>query len=350
MYCDQRAHVQGGLALPVIAHSANEEEDLTETGTTLSLSEHFDLTELAPGVFAAIAIPGRAAFSNAGIIDLGNCTLIFDTFRTHVAGADLRSAAEQLTGRPGDLVIISHAHSDHWMGNQAFTPHVPILCSKATRAVMPEAAAWLKHYQAHPDELQAEIEQDQERLEIETDPRQRASLEAVIQRWTQMLDSLPAQEFHLPNLTFEGKLTFHGTRRTAELVLVEPGHTTSDAFLHLGDDRIVFMGDLGFFQSQPFMAYCDPQAWMAQCTVMEKMEVDRFVPGHGPLGTREDVALQRKYIATLLDILRRVIEAGGTADDALAEPLPPPFDAWLHGSMARWESNVQSMYERLLDA
>jgi hypothetical protein len=34
---------------------------------------------LAPGVYAAIAAPGGAAYSNAGIIDLGDKTLVFDT-------------------------------------------------------------------------------------------------------------------------------------------------------------------------------------------------------------------------------------------------------------------------------
>ncbi len=323
---------------------------MTETATTLPKSEHFELKELAPGVFAAIGIPGRGAYSNAGIIDLGDRTLIFDTFMTALAATDLKIAAEQLTGRPGDCVIISHSHSDHWMGNQVFDPHVPILSSKATRAQMPDTASWLMHYQEHPEELEDELQQDRQRLEVETDPRQRASLEATIQRWSLMLDVLPTQEFRLPNLTFDGDLTFHGSQRSAELILVEPGHTASDAYLHLAGDRIVFMGDLGFFQCQPFMAYCDPHGWMAQCELMEKMEIDAFVPGHGPLGTREDIALQRKYIAVLLETLNRLIEEGASVEDAVAASLPPQFDEWLHGSMARWEANVRAMYERLANA
>jgi hypothetical protein len=43
-------------------------------------SDHFRLYQLADGVFAAIALNGGAAISNAGIIDLGDRTLIFDTF------------------------------------------------------------------------------------------------------------------------------------------------------------------------------------------------------------------------------------------------------------------------------
>ena len=45
----------------------------------LPMSEHFVLYQLAEGIYAAIAIEGGAAFSNAGIVDLGGHTLIFDT-------------------------------------------------------------------------------------------------------------------------------------------------------------------------------------------------------------------------------------------------------------------------------
>jgi len=42
-----------------------------QTTQELPTSEHFDLHQLAEGVYAAIAIEGGAAFSNAGIVDLG---------------------------------------------------------------------------------------------------------------------------------------------------------------------------------------------------------------------------------------------------------------------------------------
>ena len=42
-----------------------------QTTQELPTSEHFELHELAEGVYAAIAIEGGAAFSNAGIVDLG---------------------------------------------------------------------------------------------------------------------------------------------------------------------------------------------------------------------------------------------------------------------------------------
>ena len=70
-------------------------------------SMHFELKEVAEGVYAAIGIPGGAAFSNAGIVDLGDQTMVFDTFQTPHAAQDLKDAAEALTGRTVSYVVIS---------------------------------------------------------------------------------------------------------------------------------------------------------------------------------------------------------------------------------------------------
>ncbi len=314
-----------------------------ESGTK---SEHFELKQLADGVYAAIALPGGRAFSNGGFVDLGDQTLVFDAFESRAAAGDLRSAAEQLTGHAVSYVIISHCHADHWGGNQAFAPETPIITTHATREEMPAAIGWMVELKENPAELEQAIQETREQLEAETDERQRESLRASIERMTGWQKALPTMELRYPEQTFSGKLVFHGSRRRAELVEVAPGHTASDAYLLLPEDRVVFMGDLGFLQSQPFMVYCDPQAWVAELERMEQFDVDVFVPGHGPLGTKADLALQRQYITLLEQLVAQSIRDGLTVEEVLERTLPVPFDAWLHGSMGRWEGNVRSSYER----
>ncbi len=313
----------------------------------LSTSEHFELHRLAEGVYAAIAIQGGAAFSNAGIIDLGERTLVFDTFDNPKAAVDLKAAAEQLTGRPARHVIISHAHPDHWMGNQVFADHASIITTHDIREQMLPFAEPIRALKANPAELLDALRRDRERLETEPDERKRVSLRISLARSQHDLDALPGLELRFPDQTFEHRLIFHGTRRTAELITQGKGHTESDCYLLLRADKVAFIGDLGFFASQPFMVYCDPQAWIAQLDGMERWEVETFVPGHGPLGTKGDIALQRRYIQVLDELVMRVINAGGSVDDALQQPLPAPFDAWLMGGMNRWEANVRSAYKRL---
>lgn len=49
---------------------------------------------MAGGICAAIHKQGGWAISNAGILDLGDRVLVFDTFMTPEAARDLRNAAE----------------------------------------------------------------------------------------------------------------------------------------------------------------------------------------------------------------------------------------------------------------
>ena len=313
----------------------------------LPKSKHFELVRLADGVYAALASPGGQAFSNGGIVDLGDQTLVFDAFETPAAAADLRSAAEQLTGRPVSYLIISHCHADHWGGNQAFAHETSIITTHAIREEMPEAIGWMIELKENPSELEEAIQESREHLGSETDERQRSSLEASIRRMTGWQEMLPTLELRYPDQTFGGRLVFYGTQRKAVLVEVAPGHTASDAYLLLPGDRILFMGDLGFLQSQPFMVYCDPQAWVSELERMERFDVETYVPGHGPLGTKVDLELQRQFITLLEELVAQAVSDGLTAEETLEKTLPAPFDDWIEASAARWEANVWSSHERL---
>src|SRR5262249_56517697 len=77
--------------------------------------------------------PGVGAMGNAAIVDLGERTLVFDTFLTTAAARELRETAERLTGRPASLVVNSHRHADHVMGNQVFVPDAVVISTANTR-------------------------------------------------------------------------------------------------------------------------------------------------------------------------------------------------------------------------
>src|SRR5512143_3308982 len=104
-------------------------------------SKHFVLQPLASGIFAAIARDGGAAISNAGLIDLGDQLLVFDTFLTPQAALDLREASIHFLGRAPQLVVNSHYHNDHIWGNQVFAPDAQIVSSARTRDLIASAGA-----------------------------------------------------------------------------------------------------------------------------------------------------------------------------------------------------------------
>ncbi|HEY9075006.1 MAG TPA: MBL fold metallo-hydrolase [Anaerolineaceae bacterium] len=311
--------------------------------------EHFDLRQLAEGVFAALAREEGAAYSNAGIIDLGDRTLVFDALDSHLASEPLRRAAFAVTGREADTLLISHFHGDHVRGMQVFRGAAVISTHETRRAIQAQTAEIIK-MQQNPGEIEAQLAKDEASLQAETDPDKCAALLAAIRRSRFNLQALPGFIPTLPNQTFDGSLTFHGTRRVAEFVTRGKGHTPSDAYLWLPAEKIVFLGDLGFFGNAPFMASCEPAAWVAQMEAMQGWEVDIFVPGHGPLGSKADLTMQREYVLALDAMVSGVIRAGGTLETALQTPLPEKFNGWTAKSARRFEMNVRSAFRRLSPA
>jgi cyclase len=69
----------------------------------LPKSKHFQVERLADGVYAAVASEQGYAICNAGIVDIGDKTIIFDTFISPEAAKDLLNAFKQLTPHKGHL-------------------------------------------------------------------------------------------------------------------------------------------------------------------------------------------------------------------------------------------------------
>ena len=99
-------------------------------------SKHFHLEAVADGVPVAIASVDGGAVCNAGLIDLGDQVVIFDTFLTPQAALDLHAAAERLFDHPITTIINSHWHNDHVNGNMVFPPDIPILATDKTRELL----------------------------------------------------------------------------------------------------------------------------------------------------------------------------------------------------------------------
>lgn len=104
------------------------------TSETPLTSSHFTIEKLAEGVFAAIHNDdGGLAICNAGIIDLGDKTIVLDPFISPVAARDLKNQAELLTGKPVSIVVNLDLHNDHTNGNQVFVPEANIISTPNTR-------------------------------------------------------------------------------------------------------------------------------------------------------------------------------------------------------------------------
>lgn len=313
--------------------------------TPLFESDHFKLHHLAEGVFACTHKPGGGAYSNAGIVDLGGQTMVVDAFDTMAAGGDLRQAAEELFERPVKTIVLTHPHSDHWIGASAFDERSTLLCSATTRRVCLEWGAELieeyQDYAAWDDYL----EELQEKLNTVEDERVRAGLKNALARAQYVMAEMIDFQPRYADQTFDGKLEFKGKSRTAVLQSYGPGHSEDDAVLLLPQDGVAFIGDIGFFAEQPFLGFCDIERHRQQLEAVRKSGVQVLAPGHGRVGSVKDIDLQLEYMDVMEDLVGSVVKRGYSLEEALQIDLPEPFDKWLDGGMARFEVNVRKFFE-----
>jgi cyclase len=289
-------------------------------------SKHFQIERLADGVYAAIASAQGCAICNAGIIDIGDRTILFDTFISPEAARDLLKVTEQLTSHKITHVVNSHGHNNHIRGNQVFGSDVDIISTVLTReAIVRNEPEEIK---SERETIPKEIIEAQSKLDAEKDPKRRRELASSIVYLQAMIKSHSELKTKLPNITFEHKLTIHGTKRTVELLPLA-GHTASDVILYLPEEKIAFMGDLLFVKMHPYLASGSPEQWKHSLAEVEALGVQIAVPGHGPVGQSTDLSVMSQYIRSLESIVANMIKSGKPVEQASLEPVPSPFDTWL---------------------
>jgi len=305
-------------------------------------SSHFRLEEVAPGAWAALAGTTGACVSNAGIVDLGDQTLVFDTFLTPAAGADLGAAAERLTGRPASLVVNSHHHGDHVRGNQAFTGTTIISTERTAELIADTSPKDLDVYAAQITEW---IETLDRKLIEEPSPLVRHDLELTGAMARSVLASLPDLTLTLPTSTFGDELIVEGSERNAHLLSFGGGHTDSDTFLFLPDSSVLFAGDLLWVENHPWAGDGHPDEWVSIIYRMKALSPSAVVPGHGTVADFEYARLFTRYLTFLCDMVKQA-EATSTPLVKLAEtPIPPQYAGW--GSASRYRSSLEALGRRV---
>ena len=282
---------------------------------------HADLVNAGNGVHAAIAKPDRLAVGNAAIVDLGGETLVVDTHISSAAGRELRAAAEELIGRPVSLVLNTHWHADHVLGNEQFEGST-IVSTARTRELIATAGA--ERLKARMEALEEELPAEIERLRTAGDEEGAALLEREA-------PDLRTVRHRLPDETFEE----HHEFGRAQALTFGGGHTESDSFLLLPDAGVLVAGDLVVVGMQPWSGHGDPRAWAGILDRLLELDWDTCVPGHGPVCGRDVLPPLRDYQLALDEAVR-----GGEDEPEL----PAEFGDWAGPEM--WATNIEALRER----
>lgn len=291
------ATLQLGVPAPTLAQTASPARSAgTAEAFADDFADAFDYRlaprQLAEGVYV---VTGRSEdFSrdnggnivNTGFIVGSSGVIVVDTGPSRRYGEQLRAAIARITPLPVVLVVNTHHHPDHFLGNQAFPAETLAALPGTIAAIEAEGAAFNDNmYRLAGDWMRD--------TEVVLPRRQLAA----------------------------GRLQVGG--RDIELLALD-GHSAADLVLIDHASATVFASDLLFHDRAPTTPHAKLARWQAALATLEALPARHWVPGHGePAADTGPLRQTRAYLRWLEDTIRAGAEGGADMAEMLARPIPP---------------------------
>ena len=273
------------------------------------------ITEVGPGIFACLMANETA---NAGFVITARGVIVVDSLSTPAQGRELAAAIRAQTHQPVLLVVNTHHHFDHVLGNQAFA--APVIAHCALAQQLAQAAA----RDLGPADVDAWIVEHPE------------------DRW--LVDEL---ELIYPNILFEDHLLIDLPPRRL-VVQHLGGHTPDSSIVDLTEQGVVFAGDLVFEGRVPFLRHANIRRTIDALRSLERRGARTVVPGHGDLCDTAYVARLRGYLEALVEAVGRLAAKGRTKEEVLDSGQLPP--CWTDDRPDLRRANVERVYDELSGA
>lgn len=240
------------------------------------------------GLQGAVSHENEGFNSNAGFVVTDEGVVVFDALGTPALGEALLARIREVTDKPVRRVVVSHYHSDHFYGLQAF---------KAAGAEI-WAHAKVRDYLAS--------EAPAERL-----AERRQSLAPWVTASARIVP---------PDRYIEGETSFELGGVSFRLFSAGPAHTAEDLMMLVEEEGVLFAGDLIFAGRVPFVGDADSRAWLAALDSLAHRTPRFVVTGHGPASrdAGADIALTRDYLRYLRKEMGTAVEEFMTFDEAYA--------------------------------
>ena len=206
-----------------------------------------------------------------GAIELPTKLIMIDTGMNLRKIKEFREKVEKVTKKKFETVFLTHYHGDHVIGNQHFSD-CDIVASKWTVDRLNIG------FPKWTDEI---IEEQKKRID---DP---LALEG--------LKLTPA------NKSFVGQMEIvDGNIKV--IIKQTGGHTKGSSYIYCPNYKVLFGGDNLFIDSYHWGGEetCDPDKWIATLKEYLTLDIDYFVPGHGPISNSEPI----KYILAYFELVK----------------------------------------------
>lgn len=156
----------------------------------------------------------------------------------------------------------------------------------------------------------------------------------------------------LPVATFRDGVTIHLNGGRLALLHVPQAHTDGDAVAWWPEANVVHLGDLYRAGGYTFVDTGQGGSLAGLVAALETVlaradTATVVVPGHGPVGTRADLAAYRDMLVAVGSRVRELAEQGLSLEEVLAERPTAAFDERYAAGGVSPERFVRSLFEEL---
>ena len=275
-------------------------------------------TTLADGIylFRAPSALDLWTSSNTVVVVNDSDVVVFDSNARASTSRMVIAEIRKITSRPVRVLINSHWHMDHWLGNAAYAdafPGLQIIATTETRDYM--ARLPLQFFINSAGAVRARAALDTAIATGKTasgeplTPERRRQLENALEESTALATELSNTRQVLPTVTFQDTMRFRRGGREFRLVSAT-GDASGSTVLYLPAERLLVTGDVLVRQesgegAQPWTTNSYKIApWLASLRALEALDVGTIVPGQGP--ALRDKGYLRLTIALYESIIRQV--------------------------------------------